>query len=146
MDKPLDESVGRQVTDVDKFVGQRVRARRMMVGLSQEKLGEHLGLTFQQIQKYEKGVNRISASRLHQIAAALDTPIQFFFCDEGELSHDEATALQILQDRKAAALLKAFSQIESLAVRQALLAHAQALAACSGQGDAVSRVDGANGQ
>ena len=57
---------------VDKYVGSRVRMRRIMLGMSQEKLGEALGLTFQQVQKYEKGVNRIGASRLQQICAALD--------------------------------------------------------------------------
>jgi transcriptional regulator with XRE-family HTH domain len=142
MDKPLEDSFGRQATDVDTFVGQRVRARRMMVGMSQEKLGEHLGLTFQQIQKYEKGVNRISASKLHQIAAALDTPIQFFFRDEDGLSDDVATSLHLLQDRETVALLKAFSQIRSRVIRRALLAHAQALASCgTDEVDTVSRIE-----
>lgn len=64
---------------VDVHVGARVKLRRMMAGMSQERLGEHLGLTFQQIQKYEKGANRIGASRLYAIAQILDTPVQFFF-------------------------------------------------------------------
>lgn len=64
---------------VDVHVGARVKLRRMMAGMSQERLGEHLGLTFQQIQKYEKGANRIGASRLYAIAHILETPIQFFF-------------------------------------------------------------------
>ena len=64
---------------VDKHVGGRVRMRRILVGMSQEKLGEALGLTFQQVQKYEKGSNRISASRLQQIAQALGVPVTFFF-------------------------------------------------------------------
>jgi transcriptional regulator with XRE-family HTH domain len=63
----------------DKHVGARVRMRRMMLGMSQEKLGEHLGITFQQIQKYEKGTNRIGASRLQQIAHILQVPVSFFF-------------------------------------------------------------------
>lgn len=63
----------------DKHVGSRVRIRRIMLGMSQEKLGNALGLTFQQVQKYEKGVNRIGASRLQQIAAVLDAPPSFFF-------------------------------------------------------------------
>lgn len=66
---------------IDVHVGSRVRLRRMLVGMSQEKLGEMLGLTFQQIQKYEKGANRIGASRLYQIAQILDVPVQFFFED-----------------------------------------------------------------
>src|SRR5947207_4631125 len=64
---------------IDKHVGSRVRMRRMMLGMSQEKLGDALSLTFQQVQKYEKGANRIGASRLQQIAAILDVPVSFFF-------------------------------------------------------------------
>src|SRR4029077_6640976 len=64
---------------IDKHVGSRVRMRRMMLGMSQEKLGDALGLTFQQVQKYEKGSNRIGASRLHQICGTLQVPVAFFF-------------------------------------------------------------------
>ncbi len=64
---------------IDKHVGSRVRMRRMMLGMSQEKLGDALGLTFQQVQKYEKGTNRIGASRLQQIAHILQVPVSFFF-------------------------------------------------------------------
>jgi transcriptional regulator with XRE-family HTH domain len=64
---------------IDKHVGSRVRMRRMMLGMSQEKLGDALGLTFQQVQKYEKGTNRIGASRLQQISHTLQVPVSFFF-------------------------------------------------------------------
>ncbi|MGH6847084.1 MAG: helix-turn-helix domain-containing protein [Methylocella sp.] len=64
---------------IDRHVGSRVRMRRVMRGMSQEKLGEALGLTFQQVQKYEKGTNRIGASRLQQISRTLDVPPAFFF-------------------------------------------------------------------
>jgi transcriptional regulator with XRE-family HTH domain len=64
---------------IDKHVGSRVRMRRMMLGMSQEKLGDALGLTFQQVQKYEKGTNRIGASRLQQISNILQVPVAFFF-------------------------------------------------------------------
>ena len=64
---------------IDRHVGSRVRMRRMLIGMSQEKLGESLDLTFQQVQKYEKGTNRIGASRLHRIAAVLGVPIEFFY-------------------------------------------------------------------
>ena len=74
---------------IDRHVGSRVRMRRVMLGLSQEKLGDALGLTFQQIQKYEKGINRIGASRLQQISRTLDVPPAYFF--EGAPSF-EATA------------------------------------------------------
>ncbi|HXW69913.1 MAG TPA: helix-turn-helix transcriptional regulator [Methylocella sp.] len=64
---------------IDRHVGSRVRMRRVMLGISQEKLGDALGLTFQQVQKYEKGTNRISASRLQQISRTLEVPPSFFF-------------------------------------------------------------------
>lgn len=64
---------------IDLHVGSRVRMRRILVGMSQEKLGEALGLTFQQVQKYEKGTNRIGASRLQQISKTLNVPPSFFF-------------------------------------------------------------------
>src|SRR6266851_9604237 len=76
---------GRQKGDkpnpIDVHVGSRVRLRRNMLGLSQEKLGEAIGLTFQQIQKYERGANRIGASRLYQLSQVLDVPIMFFYDD-----------------------------------------------------------------
>src|SRR6267143_668711 len=64
---------------IDRHVGSRVRMRRMMLSMSQEKLGDALGLTFQQVQKYEKGTNRIGASRLQQISQILQVPVAFFF-------------------------------------------------------------------
>ena len=64
---------------VDIHVGARVRLRRTMISMSQEKLGEHLGITFQQIQKYEKGTNRIGASRLQKICEVMGVPVSFFF-------------------------------------------------------------------
>ena len=64
---------------IDKYVGSRVRMRRMMLGMSQEKLGDALGVTFQQVQKNEKGINRIGASRLQQISSILQVPVPFFF-------------------------------------------------------------------
>ncbi|QIE57242.1 helix-turn-helix transcriptional regulator [Pikeienuella piscinae] len=75
---------------VDVHVGSRVRLRRMTLGMSQERLGRLLGLTFQQIQKYEKGANRIGASRLFAISRVLDAPIQFFF---DELPDEAAAGL-----------------------------------------------------
>ena len=66
---------------VDIHVGSRIRLRRMMIGMSQERLGERLGLTFQQVQKYEKGANRVGASRLFAISNILEVPVEFFFAD-----------------------------------------------------------------
>lgn len=64
---------------IDTHVGSRIRLRRNMLGMSQEKLGENLGITFQQIQKYEKGTNRVGASRLQAISSVLGVPVSFFF-------------------------------------------------------------------
>ncbi len=83
---PSDETTDRperehKPSPIDVHVGGRVRLRRTLMGLSQERLGEALGLTFQQVQKYERGVNRIGASRLFDLARVLDVPIGFFFDD-----------------------------------------------------------------
>ncbi|WP_291365966.1 helix-turn-helix domain-containing protein [Acetobacter sp. UBA5411] len=75
------EDGGTRVSDLDAHVGARIRLRRTMLGMSQEKLGEAISLTFQQIQKYERGTNRVSASRLFEIAKVLDVPIGFFYDD-----------------------------------------------------------------
>jgi transcriptional regulator with XRE-family HTH domain len=76
---------------IDKHVGSRVRMRRMMLGMSQEKLGDALTLTFQQVQKYEKGTNRIGASRLQQISHILQVPVAFFF--EGAPQHTDSNTM-----------------------------------------------------
>lgn len=69
---------------IDVHVGSRIRLRRTLLGMSQERLGEALGLTFQQVQKYERGVNRVGASRLFDLSRVLDVPISFFFDDMPE--------------------------------------------------------------
>src|SRR5882724_1640218 len=85
----------KQPNAIDIHVGGRVRLRRTILRISQEKLGESLGITFQQIQKYEKGTNRISASRLQHIARVLDVPISFFFDEAPGESAAESTAAAI---------------------------------------------------
>ena len=75
----IDSMAKKSPNPIDKHVGSRVRMRRMMLSMSQEKLGDALGLTFQQVQKYEKGTNRIGASRLQAIANILQVPVSFFF-------------------------------------------------------------------
>jgi len=75
-----DKEVGRP-SPIDVHVGSRIRLRRTLMGMSQERLGESLGLTFQQVQKYERGVNRVGASRLFDLSRVLDVPISFFFDD-----------------------------------------------------------------
>lgn len=116
----------------DKHVGARVRMRRMMLGMSQEKLGDALGLTFQQVQKYEKGTNRIGASRLQQIAQILQVPVAFFF--EGAPSpqtsgrHEgmaEAPSPAYVSDFLATsdglALTKAFMRIDDSKLRRRIV-------------------------
>ena len=77
-EKPERES---RSSPIDAHVGTRIRLRRTLMGMSQERLGEALGLTFQQVQKYERGVNRVGASRLFDLSRVLDVPIAFFFDD-----------------------------------------------------------------
>lgn len=90
--------VGR-TADLDRRIGERVRAARLMQGVSQEKLGAYLGITFQQVQKYEKGTNRISASTLLRIAEALNMGLLFFF--SGELDNAAASSALDLSDATA---------------------------------------------
>ena len=115
---------------IDRHVGSRVRMRRMLVGMSQEKLGEALGITFQQIQKYEKGTNRIGASRLHRIASVLGVPIEFFYegaphANVGQAGFAEAPSQTYVSDFLSTAegvqLVKAFLEIKDAKVRRKLV-------------------------
>jgi transcriptional regulator with XRE-family HTH domain len=113
---------------IDQHVGSRVRIRRVLTGMSQEKLGEALGLTFQQVQKYEKGTNRIGASRLQHIASILGVTISFFFeglpseggaaraqaMDEGDTTH----VIEFLSTAEGLQLNKAFARIKDPKVRR----------------------------
>ena len=78
---------------IDVHVGARVKLRRMLLGMSQEALGKALGLTFQQIQKYEKGANRIGASRIFEMSKLLDVPIQYFYDDYGDMIGERVTGM-----------------------------------------------------
>jgi Predicted transcriptional regulators len=89
---------------VDIHVGSRVRLRRTLLGLSQEKLGEAVGLTFQQIQKYERGANRIGASRLFEFSRILDVPVSFFFDDMTERAKTSEHGAMALADQPQASL------------------------------------------
>jgi transcriptional regulator with XRE-family HTH domain len=113
----------------DKHVGSRVRMRRMMLGMSQEKLGDALSLTFQQVQKYEKGTNRIGASRLQQISNILQVPVSFFFegaPDGGGASgFSDAPSPTYVSDFLATsdglALTRAFMRIEDAKLRRKIV-------------------------
>jgi transcriptional regulator with XRE-family HTH domain len=93
------QRVQKSPTRIDELVGARVRMHRMLAGMSQGKLGEAIGVTFQQVQKYENGKNRISASRLHQIAAVLGVAVSAFY--EGSPSAEDASADRPASPRKA---------------------------------------------
>jgi len=107
---------------IDKHVGSRVRMRRMLLGLSQEKLGEALGVSFQQVQKYEKGMNRIGASRLQDIAKILDAPPSFFF--EGAPTQAAAAAPQggFSEGQSATFVVDFLSTVEGLQLNKAFAA------------------------
>jgi transcriptional regulator with XRE-family HTH domain len=115
----------------DKYVGNRVRMRRLMLGLSQEGLGDQLGLTFQQVQKYEKGTNRISASRLQQISHILQVPVPFFFegvptlpgSVKGGLSSSPSPAYvsEFLATSDGLALVAAFMRIKEPPLRRCIV-------------------------
>ena len=107
---------------VDVHVGSRLRLRRLTLGLSQEKLGKQLGLTFQQVQKYERGANRIGASRLYAIAQILEAPISFFFegLDELETIDPEDRVEALLSNPEAVELNRSFARIKDQATRRRL--------------------------
>lgn len=101
---------------VDVHVGKRIRHRRWLVGMTQQQLAEHVGIKFQQIQKYETGANRVSASRLWDIADALDVPVSFFFegieVEEGETTgKSENVPADILGDKEALDLVRSYYAI-----------------------------------
>ena len=123
-------------------VGSRVRFRRMLLGMSQEKLGEKLGLTFQQIQKYEKGINRIGASRLFDLAQVLGVPVQFFYeeappgvadaplfvADGFAEKPAESSIVEFLRSRDGLELNKAFVRISDAKARRAIVDLVRSLA------------------
>ena len=131
---------------VDIHVGSRVRLRRMMIGMSQERLGEKLGLTFQQVQKYEKGANRIGASRLFAISKILEVPVEFFFQDmpdsiadgptnrKAGMSEPDETAfvMDFVNSSEGLQLNTAFKRIDSSDTRRKLVELVKTLAEASG--------------
>jgi transcriptional regulator with XRE-family HTH domain len=136
----------RRPNPVDIHVGNRVRLQRMLIGISQEKLGERLGLTFQQVQKYEKGINRIGASRLFELSRVLGVPVQFFYEDApvsgvqsaapgfAERSSD-SHVFEFLSSREGLELNRAFSRITDPKVRKSVLDLVRSLADEVGSGE-----------
>jgi transcriptional regulator with XRE-family HTH domain len=128
---------------VDVHVGTRVRLRRTLLGMSQEKLGEAIGLTFQQVQKYERGANRIGASRLYDLSRVLDVPVSFFFDDLKPEALDATPAGGLpelasgepdpMMRRETLELVRAYYRIPDQNLRRRLFDLTKAIAhACSG--------------
>lgn len=121
---------------IDVHVGSRIRLRRNMLGMSQEKLGELLGITFQQIQKYEKGSNRVGASRLQAISSILAVPVSFFFQDApsegpgGGFAESDGTSyvVDFLSSTEGLQLNRAFVRIQDPKIRRKILDLVKALA------------------
>ena len=122
---------------IDRHVGSRVRMRRMQLNMSQEKLGDAFGLTFQQVQKYEKGINRMGSSRLHQASQILQVPVAWFFEEspqEDRKSDGQAQAMpaalvtDFVATPEGLALSKAFSQIKDRKVRRCVVHLVKAIA------------------
>jgi transcriptional regulator with XRE-family HTH domain len=124
--------VTKKANPIDGQVGNRVRIRRMLVGMSQERLGDLLGLTFQQVQKYEKGINRIGAGRLFEIARILDVPIAFFYDGVGGaadgLSESSAPVMEFVSSSEGLQLSLAFMKIRDPKVRKRVLDLVKSLA------------------
>jgi transcriptional regulator with XRE-family HTH domain len=118
---------------IDKHVGSRIRMRRMMLGMSQSGLANALGITFQQVQKYEKGSNRVGASRLQHTSQALQVPVSFFFegvspDQSGQTSLGSPNELdEFMSTRDGLALAKAFMRIKNIQLRRQIVAFAEEL-------------------
>ena len=133
--KMIDKHVrARRADSRDAEVGRRVRSRRLECRLSQTELADRIGVTFQQVQKYEKGVNRIGAGRLQRIAEALEVPISFFFGGAGggaparETSGGAESIFGFMQTSGSVRIVKAFHKIKSRKARQLLVEMAEELA------------------
>jgi len=128
---------------VDAHVGSRVRLRRMMLGMSQEQLASSLGLTFQQVQKYERGMNRIGSSRLYHIAKALQVPVSFFYeglpdtagGDDRPPTDDIDKIMEFLLSPEGFALSNAFMKVRDRGTRRRLVDLVRALSGASDDGD-----------
>jgi transcriptional regulator with XRE-family HTH domain len=141
-DKMVDKENKKKPNPTDIHVGSRIRLRRNMLGMSQEKLGESLGITFQQIQKYEKGTNRVGASRLQAIASILGAPVSFFFEElpgqepaGGGFAEDASAtfAIEFCTSSEGLQLNRAFVKISDTKVRRKIIELVKALSSDDGE-------------
>jgi transcriptional regulator with XRE-family HTH domain len=118
----------KSATKIDKLVGRNIRVHRLAVGITQEELGEKLGVTFQQVQKYEKGTNRVGSVRLYQIAEVLDVPVTSFF-DHGaeQRASNKSSPFDLPADATTLAMAREFEKIGDAKMRRAVLAVVEAL-------------------
>jgi transcriptional regulator with XRE-family HTH domain len=125
-------NLGRKLDPLDILVGKRIRTQRLVRKMSQSELGKQLGITFQQIQKYESGVNRVGAGRLQTIAKIFDLPVSVFFGEDNATldASDTAneTVLNFLNTARAVKLVKDFSRIKDPAIQQAVVALVEKIA------------------
>jgi transcriptional regulator with XRE-family HTH domain len=130
----MEETPRGRSTEVDAYVGARIRARRRMLGVTQEQLAEALGLTHQQIRKYERGLNRVSASKLYKTARILSVPMTYFFegLDEEDggspVGKRDAALQTFLMSEEGAEFAADFALIESGSIRRQMLALVRSLA------------------
>ena len=111
----------------DNELGKRIRLRRVELGISQSELAEKLGVTFQQVQKYEKGFNRVGAARLQLVATALDVPVTFFF--DGDGKSREVDSLLFIDSSFSLRLLRAYASVKSQAVQRQFVSLIESIAA-----------------
>jgi len=138
----MNKHAPRSPNPIDIHVGTRVRLRRQVMKMSQEKLGDQLGVTFQQVQKYERGANRVGASRLWKMSQVMDVPVGFFFDGLGqvgaatEFAEDDQLPIvyDFINSTDGVNLAKAVSQIKNKAVRRQILELARSLAKDAGAG------------
>ena len=116
-------------TSIDAHIGTRIRQRRLLLGLSQQKLAQRIGLAFQQVQKYETGASKVSPGRLIALSEALDVPLMFFFDGLSELAPSRTGAVtdDPLKNRETLEMVRAFTQLPG-GQRQALLSLVKAMA------------------
>ena len=114
-------AMSKRTDPYDVEVGRRIRARRIAKQMSQMDLAGRLGLTFQQVQKYEKGTNRVAAGRLKRIAKILDVPILYFFEDTDEYATNGAATDDHADDSRASRLMRAYSRIDNSSLQQSIL-------------------------
>jgi transcriptional regulator with XRE-family HTH domain len=128
-EREMPKATTKSSTKIDKLVGTNIRVHRLAAGLTQEELGDKLGVTFQQVQKYEKGINRVGSGRLYRIAEILEVPVQSLFGDEdGQKSAHDSSPFDLLADAMTMQMAREFGKVADTKIRRAVLAVVEILA------------------